>query len=102
PRTILALLVIGLLCSRQAQAAPINGTIDFGGVVKYGDSTGADTTSLASATRVNLWNDPSFGPPIVLQDTGDFATFVPNPQVNAQSVTMATPPWIFNQGTPAT
>jgi len=90
------LLASGLLgsafFSRPVQAVPINGTIDFGGVVTY------DTTSLATATRVNIWNSS-----IVLQDTGDFATFVPNPQVNHQSVTMApgNPSWIFNSNTPA-
>jgi PEP-CTERM motif len=95
-RTILMLLASGLLgsafFSRPVQAVPINGTIDFGGVVTY------DTTSLATATRVNIWNSS-----IVLQDTGDFATYVPNPQVNHQSVTMApgNPSWIFNSGTPA-
>lgn len=104
PRTILAVLAFGLLTSpifcRQAHAAPIQGTIDFGGVVKFGDSTGADTTSLASATRVNLWNDPppGFGPPVVTQRTGDFVTFVSN----GATVTMNTPPWIFNSGTVGT
>jgi hypothetical protein len=101
-KTILVVLVFGLLTSplfcRQAHAAPIQGTIDFGGVVTYGDSTGANTMSLATATRVNLWNDPTFGPPIVLQRTGDFTSFV----ANGASVTMAAPPWIFNSGTPGT
>jgi hypothetical protein len=39
-------------------AAPITGSIDFGGVVTF------DTMSLATATRVNVWNS-SF----VLQDS---------------------------------
>jgi hypothetical protein len=86
-KTILAMVAAGLLgaglMSQQAQAAPIQGSIDFGGVVTF------DTTSLATATRVNLWNS-SF----VLQDSGDFATFV-SPGANA---TMAAP-WIFNPST---
>ena|ERR1700726_938507 len=88
-RTTLAVLATGLLSyslfCQQAQAAPIQGDIDFGGVVTY------DTTSLATATRVNIWNSS-----IVLQRTGDFATFV---AVGA-TPTMAAP-WIFNTGTPA-
>jgi hypothetical protein len=48
-----------------------------------------DTTSLATVSRVNLWNS-SF----VLQDSGDFATFV-SPGASA---TMAAP-WIFNPST---
>src|SRR4051812_48073830 len=62
--------------------APIVGTIDFGGTVTF------DTTSLATATRVNLWNT-SF----VLQSTGDFSSISPG-----TNVTMATP-WIFNPST---
>ncbi len=89
-RTALAVLVTGLFTSglfcQPSQAAPIQGDIDFGGVVTY------DTTSLATATRVNVWNSS-----IVLQRTGDFATFV---AVGA-TPTMAAP-WIFNSGTPAT
>jgi hypothetical protein len=88
-RTILMLLASGLLgsafFSRPVQAVPINGTIDFGGVVTY------DTTSLATATRVNIWNSS-----IVLQRTGDFTTFV----ANGNNPLMAAP-WIFNSGTPA-
>jgi hypothetical protein len=94
-RTILLLLAAGLFShaffSRQAQAAPINGTIDFGGVVTFGDSTSANTTSLASATRVNLWNFVT-----VLQRTGDFTGFV----AVGNNPTMAAP-WIFNSNTPA-
>jgi len=89
-KTIVAILTTGLfscgLFCQQAQAAPIQGDIDLGGVVTY------DTTSLATATRVNVWNSS-----IVLQRTGDFATFV---AVGA-TPTMAAP-WIFNSGTPAT
>ena len=88
-RTILPILATGLfscgLFSQQAQAAPIQGDMDLGGVVTY------DTTSLATATRVNIWNSS-----IVLQRSGDFATFV---AVGA-TPTMAAP-WSFNSGTPA-
>jgi hypothetical protein len=64
------------------KALPITGSIDFGGVVTY------DTTSLATSTRINLWNS-SF----VLQSSGDFSSISPG-----TSVTMATP-WIFNPST---
>jgi hypothetical protein len=64
------------------QSAPITGSIDFGGTVTF------DTTSLATATRVNIWNS-SF----VLQDSGDFSSIAPG-----TSVTMAAP-WIFNPST---
>ena len=64
------------------QARPITGSIDFGGVVTF------DSTSLANATRVNLWNS-SF----VLQDSGDFSSIAPG-----TNVTMAAP-WIFNPST---
>ena|ERR1700736_396531 len=76
-----SLLASGILCP-QVQAVPIQGSIDFGGVVTY------DTTSLATATRVNLWNS-SF----VLQSSGDFSSIAPN-----TAVTMAAP-WIFNPST---
>jgi PEP-CTERM motif len=64
------------------QAAPITGSIDFGGVVTF------DSTSLANATRVSLWNS-SF----VLQDSGDFSSIAPG-----TNVTMASP-WIFSPST---
>jgi hypothetical protein len=86
PQKILALLAIALLAaaiSPQAQAAPIQGSIDFGGVVTF------DTTSLQTATRVNLWNS-SF----VLQRSGDFTGFV----ANGANATMAAP-WIFTPST---
>jgi hypothetical protein len=63
-------------------AMPIQGSIDFAGTVTF------DTTSLATATRVNLWNS-SF----VLQDSGDFSSISPG-----TTVTMAAP-WIFNPST---
>lgn len=86
PRTIVAVLTIGLLTggfSSPTQAAPIQGSIDFGGVVTF------DTMSLATATRVNTWDSS-----IVLQDSGDFATFVSA----GSNATMAAP-WIFNPST---
>lgn len=87
PRTFLAVLTIGLLScclfSSGAQAAPVQGDIDFNGVVTF------DTMSLAAATRVNVWNN-SF----VIQDSGDFGSIA-----QFTNVTM-TAPWIFNSGTP--
>lgn len=87
-RTLTAICIAALVLifgteTARAVGGPITGSIDFGGVVTF------DTTSLATATRVNLWNS-SF----VLQDSGDFATFV-SPGANA---TMASP-WIFNPST---
>jgi hypothetical protein len=77
------LLGCGLLCP-QAQARPIQGTIDFNGVVTF------DTMSLATATKVMQWNS-SF----VTQDSGDFAGIA-----QFTNATMA-PSWTFNLGTPA-
>jgi hypothetical protein len=88
-KIILSFLVIGaaagLFCT-QAQAAPIQGDIDFGGLVTF------DTLSLATATQVTVWNSS-----YVLKDSGDFATFI-NPSTHPAAI-MATP-WIFNSGTP--
>jgi PEP-CTERM motif len=66
----------------SANALPIQGTIDFGGVVTF------DTTSLATATRISVWNS-SF----VLQDSGDFSSIAPG-----TNAAMAAP-WIFNPST---
>ncbi len=87
-RRLLPLLgVLVLSCSlvgRQAHAAQIQGDIDFGGVVTF------DTTSLATATRINLWNLS-----YVLQRQGDFVPFT-----NFQdSVTMSSSPWVFSPST---
>jgi PEP-CTERM motif-containing protein len=71
-------------------AMPVTGSIDFGGVVTFGDSTGANTTSLTSATRVNLWNS-SF----VLQDSGSFSS------ISAGTNATMAATWIFNSGTPS-
>jgi hypothetical protein len=85
PKTVAAMLAVSLasvLFYSQAGARPIVGSIDFGGVVTY------DTTSLATAARVNIWNS-SF----VLQDSGDFSSISPGTHS-----TMAAP-WIFNPST---
>ena len=71
-----------ILLASPAQSAPIQGSIDFGGVVTF------DTMSLATATRVNVWNS-SF----VLQDSGNFSSIAPG-----TNSTMAAP-WIFNPST---
>jgi len=84
PALAISLLSCAFFC-QPAKAATIQGTIDFGGVVTF------DTTSLATATRVNLWNSS-----IVLQDSGDFSSIAPG-----TNVTM-TAPWTFNSGTPST
>src|SRR5207245_2382517 len=88
PKAILGRLAAAALCgflSQQAQAAgPIVGTIDFNGVVVY------DTTSLATATKVSLWNS-SF----VTKDTGSFTSVAPGTNVNMANN------WMFNSGTPA-
>jgi len=77
-----AVVLANVFVAPQIQAAPITGSIDFGGVVTF------DTMSLATATRVNVWNS-SF----VLQDSGDFSSIAPG-----TSVTMAAP-WIFHPST---
>jgi len=85
-----ALLLSTLVCGVSvASAQTISGKIDFTGVVTY------DTTSLATATQVSLWNAS-----VVSQRTGDFA----NPTYSIDPMDPATmaAPWIFNSGTPAT
>src|SRR2546421_12749195 len=86
PKVTLARLAAAALCGflfQQAQAAgPIKGSIDFIGVVTY------DTTSLATATKVNLWNS-SF----VSKDSLDFSSISAG-----TNVTMAST-WTFNSGT---
>jgi len=79
-----------LICAgAKAQSPPVSrpivGSIDFGGAVTF------DTTSLATATEVDLWNS-SF----VLQGSGDFSS-IPF----GTNATMAAP-WTFDAGTPAT
>ena len=99
-RTTLAVLATGLftlgLFCQQAQAAQIQGDIDLGGVVTY------NTTSLATATEVDMWQPLQNGPSNfsrVLQRSGDFANPIYNINVG-NSAAMAAP-WIFNSGSPA-
>lgn len=80
---IIALALTVALAAQRINAAPIVGSIDFGGVVTF------DTMSLATATTVNTWNSA-----LVLQSSGDFSTVTPG-----TGATMGTP-WIFNSGTP--
>lgn len=93
---VVVLFAIGLasafFCS-QLQAVPIQGNINFNGVVTLGDQTAANTSSLDLATRVNVWNDSW-----VSQVSGDFTSITPGFSTKA---TMAAP-WIFNSGTPGT
>ncbi len=87
-KTILAMLAIGFiscaLFSEQAQATPITGDLGFSGGSAF------NTTSLATATRVNSW----FA--FVGTTTGSFVG-VPI----GSSVTLAAP-WIFNPSATAT
>jgi hypothetical protein len=78
----MSMLVVAVFFAPSLKAVPITGSMDFGGVVTY------DSTSLATATRVSLWNT-SF----VLQSSGDFSSISPG-----TNVTMA-PQWIFNPST---
>jgi hypothetical protein len=73
--------LLGILCC-PLEAAPIQGTMDFNGVITF------DSMSLANVMRVNTWNN-SF----VTQDSGDFSSIAP-----FTNVTMAAP-WIFNPST---
>ena len=96
-KTILAVLAIGLFSTgffcQQAQAAPINGNITFGG------SAELDTSSAATATGVilNGWHGgsttPIAGAPQVQSVDGDFATFV-----TVGDGTAFASPWSFNSG----
>jgi hypothetical protein len=84
-RLVLSALILAaaaLVAPVATAAAPIQGTIDFGGSVTF------DTMSLATATRVTTWNS-SF----VLQSNGDFSSISPG-----TNVSMA-PTWIFNPST---
>jgi PEP-CTERM motif len=96
-KMILAILAIGLFGSgffyEQAQAAPINGNITFGGSVEL------NTSSAATATGVilNGWHGgsttPISGAPQVESVDGDFATFV-----TVGDGTAFASPWSFNSG----
>jgi hypothetical protein len=82
-------LAVGLVTA--AQATPITGMIQFAGSVAF------DTTSLATATRVNTWFDV-FGNAgfsnVTAGNTGSFAVITPGTQA-----AMATP-YVFNPSTP--
>lgn len=83
--TILAVGSLSLgFGGRSAEAIPINGSITFNGGAVY------DTSSLATATRVNAFSNVK-----VTSSDGDFGTFT-NP---GDPVTMASP-WIFSPSTP--
>ena len=92
-KTILAVLAAGLvtgaLSTQEAQAAPINGTIDFAGSVRF------DTLNLQNATQVSQWRDVfgNAGFSNVAATTGDFSSIA----LGSQAI-MATP-WIFNPST---
>lgn len=86
-KLILAILAAGCVAStftcQQAQAAMINGAVTFAGGAVF------DTTSLATATRVNTFSDVA-----VTSRDGDFTS-----TVNVgDTVTMATP-YIFMPST---
>jgi VPDSG-CTERM motif len=93
-RTILAVIAAGLvttaLSTHEAQATPINGTIDFAGSVMF------NSASLASVKRVTQWRDVSgnAGFSNVAARTGDFSGIT----LGTQAI-MATP-WKFNPSTP--
>ena len=80
--TVVAVLLITSSIAPSLTAAPVTGSIDFGGVVTF------DTMSLATAKRVSVWNS-SF----VLQDSGSFSSIAPGTNV------MMAAPWIFNPST---
>jgi hypothetical protein len=88
-KTIFAVLATGLLScglfSQQAQAAAINGEIQFAGEVQF------DTNSLATATTVVTWFDVfhNAGFSSVTSGTGDFAGIAPGTQAAMVS-------WKFN------
>ena len=89
------LFTCGIFCP-QVHAVQIQGDIDFGGVVTY------NTTSLATATEVDMWQPLQNGPSNfsrVLQRSGDFAN--PTYNINVGDSAAMAAPWIFNSGTPA-
>ena len=92
-KTILAVLAAGLVSSafstHEAQAAKINGTIDFAGAVMF------DSSHLDNATKVMLWRDVfgNLGFSNVAATSGNFSGIPLGTQA-----TMATP-WIFSPST---
>ena len=89
-KTVLAVIAAGLVTTavstQEAQAAKINGTIDFAGAVHF------DFSHLDAVTEVLTWRDVNgnLGFSNVAAFTGDFSGFV----TLGQQATMATP-WIF-------
>ena len=81
----LALAVLGVaLVASGAQAAMVNGAITFAGGAKF------DTSSLATATRVNTFQNVR-----VMSEDGDFAAFVNDDDAVAMAA-----PYIFTPSTP--
>ena len=93
-KTILAVIAAGFISSslstQQAQAAHINGTIDFAGSVRF------DSSALQNTHQVVQWRDVfgNAGFSNVAAVSGDFSSIALGTQA-----TMATP-WIFNPSTP--
>ena len=93
-KTILVVLAAGLvsgaLSTQEAQAAKINGTIDFAGATQF------DSKSLANATRVVKWRDVNgnLGFSNVADVTGNFSSIA-----LGTKATMATS-WIFSPSPP--
>ena len=96
-RTILAVLTAGLVSSalftQEAQAAPVTGEIGFTGTAHF------NTSSLATATAVNVWRN-QFGMAGFLTVTSVTGAYSTMPL--GSNVAMATP-WIFlpSTSTPA-
>ena len=90
-KSLLLTLAAAAALISTAQATPITGFIQFAGSVAF------DTTSLATATRVNTWFDV-FGNAgfsnVTAGNTGDFGAIIPGTQA-----AMGTP-YIFNPSTP--
>jgi hypothetical protein len=98
PKTILAIIAAGLVASAfstHAQAARINGSIDFAGSVRFNSSALQTATHLQDATRVAQWRDVfgNVGFSNVAATSGDFAGIALGTQAS-----MATP-WIFSPST---
>jgi len=89
-KTILTVVAVGLLSGglfcQQAQATPITGDINFGGVVTF------DSIHLNLATQVSTWDTC-----VVLSDSGSFSSIPALPTVTNVAMTA---PWIFNPSTP--
>ncbi len=87
-KLVLTLLATSLatvgLTSHQAQASQINGAITFAGGAIF------DTNSLATATRVNSFEDVT-----VMSRDGDFAAFA-----NVGDAVSTTTPYVFVPSTP--